>query len=236
MPLLTGTNAQWRRTCASNRYRLRSSAVVFSGRRGPSLGHCMLVSKKGRTTCVGPHGPSGPPFWRPSRSALLPAAAATAASNRQQGQTNTGTKRHEKPKTGGKLTVLWTDDVDHIDCGQTYYQMGNFVCYATQRPLYAYKPDDGTTLVPGPRRRRPAGLRGRQDRHGQDQRGREVLAAVRTATSRPRTSSTRSSAASSTPSPTATPALLRRPRGRQDRRQAGHEIDGIETPDDRRSS
>jgi peptide/nickel transport system substrate-binding protein len=51
-------------------------------------------------------------------------------------------------KTGGKLTVLWTDDVDNIDCGISYYQMGYMVCYATQRPLYSWKPEDGTTPVP----------------------------------------------------------------------------------------
>jgi peptide/nickel transport system substrate-binding protein len=51
-------------------------------------------------------------------------------------------------KTGGKLTVLWTDDVDNIDCGITYYQMGYMVCYATQRPLYSWKPEDGETPVP----------------------------------------------------------------------------------------
>ena len=54
----------------------------------------------------------------------------------------------EKAKTGGKLTVLWTGDVDHIDCGQTYYQMGNFICNATQKQLYNYKPDDGAKMVP----------------------------------------------------------------------------------------
>jgi peptide/nickel transport system substrate-binding protein len=53
----------------------------------------------------------------------------------------------ENAKTGGKLTVLWTGDVDHIDCGQTYYQMGNFICNATQKQLYAYKPD-GTNMIP----------------------------------------------------------------------------------------
>jgi peptide/nickel transport system substrate-binding protein len=51
-------------------------------------------------------------------------------------------------KQGGKLTVLWTDDVDNIDCGVSYYQMGYMVCYATQRPLYSYKPSDGVTPVP----------------------------------------------------------------------------------------
>ena len=46
-------------------------------------------------------------------------------------------------KPGGKLTVLWTATSTYIDCGQTYYQMGYFICYATQKPLYSYKPDDG---------------------------------------------------------------------------------------------
>jgi peptide/nickel transport system substrate-binding protein len=51
-------------------------------------------------------------------------------------------------KKGGKLTVLWTDDVDFIDCGETYYQMGVFVCSATQKALYGYKPTDGAHMVP----------------------------------------------------------------------------------------
>jgi peptide/nickel transport system substrate-binding protein len=51
-------------------------------------------------------------------------------------------------KTGGNLTVLWTDDVDNIDCGISYYQMGYMVCYSTQRPLYSWKPEDGQTAVP----------------------------------------------------------------------------------------
>ena len=54
----------------------------------------------------------------------------------------------EKAKTGGKLTVLWTADVDHIDCGATYYQMGLFICNATQKQLYNYKADDGTNMEP----------------------------------------------------------------------------------------
>jgi peptide/nickel transport system substrate-binding protein len=51
-------------------------------------------------------------------------------------------------KQGGKLTMLWTDDVDNIDPGITWYQMGYMVSYATQRPLYSWKPDDGETPVP----------------------------------------------------------------------------------------
>jgi peptide/nickel transport system substrate-binding protein len=44
--------------------------------------------------------------------------------------------------------MLWTDDVDFIDPGQTYYQMGIMLAYATQRPLYNWKPDDSEHPVP----------------------------------------------------------------------------------------
>jgi peptide/nickel transport system substrate-binding protein len=48
-----------------------------------------------------------------------------------------------KPGTpGGKLTVLWADDVDFLDPGQTYYTFGYMVQYAVNRTLYSYKPDD----------------------------------------------------------------------------------------------
>src|SRR3954451_19391372 len=51
-------------------------------------------------------------------------------------------------KQGGKLTALWTDDVDFIDPGATYYQMGFVVAGATQKSLYGYKPDDDANAVP----------------------------------------------------------------------------------------
>ena len=70
------------------------------------------------------------------------------SSGKDSGKINAGGKLTDKPKTGGKLTVLWTGDVDHIDCGQTYYQMGNFICNATQKQLYAYKPDNGADMQP----------------------------------------------------------------------------------------
>ena len=54
----------------------------------------------------------------------------------------------QEAKKGGKLTSLWTDDVDNIDCGISYYQMGFQVCAATQKALYNYKPDDAVTAVP----------------------------------------------------------------------------------------
>jgi peptide/nickel transport system substrate-binding protein len=87
-------------------------------------------------------------------AALSLAVAACGSNNNSgnEGSKSGGSKPATAPpaqaKTGGKLTVLWTGDVDHIDCGQTYYQMGNFICNATQKQLYAYKPDDAATLVP----------------------------------------------------------------------------------------
>ena len=44
--------------------------------------------------------------------------------------------------------MLYAADVDFIDPGLTYYQYGLNIAYATQRPLYSYKPDDATTPVP----------------------------------------------------------------------------------------
>src|SRR4051812_24426856 len=89
-------------------------------------------------------------------AALSLGVAACGSSSSDDNGGNGGTKSNAKPATtppaqakqGGKLTVLWSGDVDHIDCGQTYYQMGNFICNATQKQLYAYKPDDSATLVP----------------------------------------------------------------------------------------
>jgi peptide/nickel transport system substrate-binding protein len=94
------------------------------------------------------------------RSAWTLAVAATAAlslgvaacggggsSNNSGGNKNASTPP-KSAKQGGALTVLWSGDVDHIDCGQTYYQMGLFICFSTQRSLYSYKPDNGATLVP----------------------------------------------------------------------------------------
>src|SRR5918995_1078925 len=51
-------------------------------------------------------------------------------------------------KKGGKVTFLAAADVDYLDPGQTYYTFGYTVAYATQRPLYSFKPDDAETPVP----------------------------------------------------------------------------------------
>src|SRR5215210_3533346 len=53
-----------------------------------------------------------------------------------------------KGKKGGKVTFLAAADVDYMDPGQSYYTFGYMVAYATQRPLYSFKPDDADTPVP----------------------------------------------------------------------------------------
>ncbi len=61
------------------------------------------------------------------------------------GSSSTG----EGGKKGGKLTVLNVGDFEYIDPGAAYYQFDYMVHYATQRPLYYYKPDQ-TTQPPTP--------------------------------------------------------------------------------------
>jgi peptide/nickel transport system substrate-binding protein len=51
-------------------------------------------------------------------------------------------------KQGGKLTSLWSGDVDFIDPGMTYYQMGTQINRATQRMLYTPQIDDASVQVP----------------------------------------------------------------------------------------
>jgi peptide/nickel transport system substrate-binding protein len=61
------------------------------------------------------------------------------------GSSSTG----EGGQKGGKLTVLNVGDFEYIDPGAAYYQFDYMVHYATQRPLYYYRPDQ-TTQPPTP--------------------------------------------------------------------------------------
>jgi peptide/nickel transport system substrate-binding protein len=59
-----------------------------------------------------------------------------------------GSQPQQGAKRGGDLTMLYAADVDNIDPGITYYQYGFPVAYATQRPLYSFKPDDAINPEP----------------------------------------------------------------------------------------
>src|SRR5919197_3749076 len=78
----------------------------------------------------------------------LGVAACGGGDDNGGGETGSNKGTPAEGKKGGKLTALWTDDVDNIDCGISYYQMGFQVCYATQRALYGNKPDDPIHAVP----------------------------------------------------------------------------------------
>jgi peptide/nickel transport system substrate-binding protein len=91
--------------------------------------------------------------WR--AAAVLAAVASLAvagcggsSNDSSSGGGNQPTAPPQGAKKGGDLTVLYNADVDNIDPGITYYQYGFNVAYATQRPLYSYKPDDATNPQP----------------------------------------------------------------------------------------
>jgi peptide/nickel transport system substrate-binding protein len=51
-------------------------------------------------------------------------------------------------KKGGTFNMLAASDVDFNDPGHTYYTWGMVFTFATNRPLYSFKPDDGANPVP----------------------------------------------------------------------------------------
>jgi peptide/nickel transport system substrate-binding protein len=80
--------------------------------------------------------------------ALTLGVAACGGDDNGGGETGSKQGTPAEGKKGGKLTLLWTDDVDFIDPGETYYQMGFQVAQATQKALYGYKVDDGVNAIP----------------------------------------------------------------------------------------
>src|SRR5690242_19251241 len=82
-------------------------------------------------------------------AALAVAAVGCGGSSSEGGPGEAGTNgTPAKGQKGGKVTFLAAADVDYLDPGQTYYTFGYAVAYATQRPLYSFKPDDADKPVP----------------------------------------------------------------------------------------
>src|SRR3954468_2295596 len=84
-------------------------------------------------------------------AAFVLALAAGCGGGDDSSSENTAQNNNTAPqeaKKGGDLSVLYAGDVDNIDPGVTYYQYGFLVAYATQRPLYSFKPDDATNPEP----------------------------------------------------------------------------------------
>ena len=85
------------------------------------------------------------PAARAVRAREAVAAPAVGRSNPQSpgfGQTLTDGKR------GGVLTVYDHEDFQHLDPGQAYFSLDYEVIYATQRPLYQFKPNSTTDVMP----------------------------------------------------------------------------------------
>jgi peptide/nickel transport system substrate-binding protein len=81
-------------------------------------------------------------------AALAGAAGCGGSGNKSSGGEKTANTPPQGAKSGGDLTVLYNGDTDNIDPGISYYQYGMNVAYATQRPLYSYKPDNAKDLQP----------------------------------------------------------------------------------------
>ena len=82
-------------------------------------------------------------------TALALAAAGCGSSSSSEGGGKTSSNGAPvQGKKGGKVTFLAAADVDYLDPGQTYYTFGYTVAYATQRPLYSFKPGDAEHPVP----------------------------------------------------------------------------------------
>ena len=56
-------------------------------------------------------------------------------------------------KKGGALNVVQTEDFEHLDPGQSYFQLDYEITYATQRSLYSYKPNTFSEVDAGHGRR-----------------------------------------------------------------------------------
>jgi peptide/nickel transport system substrate-binding protein len=78
-------------------------------------------------------------FARAAATALALAIGLAACGGDDNG--GGGEKESAAAKRGGKLTVLNAGDFESADPGAAYYIFDYQVHYATQRPLYSYKPD-----------------------------------------------------------------------------------------------
>jgi peptide/nickel transport system substrate-binding protein len=79
-------------------------------------------------------------------------ALAACGSSSSKKSANQGGGAETKPqsgqKKGGTLQVQSAEGFEHLDPGSSYFQLDYEVVYATQRPLYSFKPDDFAKAVP----------------------------------------------------------------------------------------
>jgi peptide/nickel transport system substrate-binding protein len=82
---------------------------------------------------------------------VLAACGSSSSSSSSVSASGIQTPKTE-PQTGGKrggtLTVLNHEDFEHLDPGQAYFVIDYEATYATQRPLFSYKPNTFAETVP----------------------------------------------------------------------------------------
>ncbi len=82
--------------------------------------------------------------------------SSTSSTSSSAGAGTVGTSGFQSPltepetggKRGGTLVILNEQDFEHLDPGDSYYDIDYEVVYATQRPLYSVKPDSAYEAVP----------------------------------------------------------------------------------------
>ena len=79
-------------------------------------------------------------------------ALAACGSSNDDKSSSTGGGAEIKPvsgqKKGGTLQVQSAEGFEHLDPGSSYFQLDYEVVYAAHRPLYSFKPEDPTRVVP----------------------------------------------------------------------------------------
>jgi peptide/nickel transport system substrate-binding protein len=81
-------------------------------------------------------------------AAMVLVVAACGGGNKNKGGNKGASGAPVAGKQGGTLKILANSDVDYIDPGQAYYQFSYIYDYATQRPLFSYKPQDTAKETP----------------------------------------------------------------------------------------
>ncbi len=105
------------------------------------------------------------------------ALAACGSSNDNKSSSNGGgaeIKPVSGQKKGGTLQVQSVEGFEHLDPGSSYFQLDYEVVYAAHRPLYSFKPEDPTRVVPDLAASDPQISRRREDRDDQDPPERQV--------------------------------------------------------------
>jgi peptide/nickel transport system substrate-binding protein len=106
------------------------------------VGAIVAVLTLGVAACGGSSSSSSNSSGGSSTSSSATPKIALKPGENPVGQTLYGKKK------GGTLTVYSSEDFEHLDPGESYFELDYAVMYSTQRPLFSYPPNSQDTLVP----------------------------------------------------------------------------------------